>query len=85
MPRTMKTMAKVSLAVAAVTAAYIAGAAGLPTNVNKLDQAHDLLTKANAILGSIQSRQGYGAIESAKAKVTGAQQDIQTAKSQIGG
>jgi hypothetical protein len=38
-----------------------------------------------AILGSIQSRQGYGAIESAKARISGAQQDIQTAKQQMGG
>jgi hypothetical protein len=85
MPVTLKTFAKVSLAVSCLTAAYVAGATGLPANVNKLDQAHDLLSKANAILGSIQSRQGYGAIEAAKAKLSAAQQDIQTAKQQMGG
>lgn len=85
MPATWKSFAKISLAVTALAAAYMAGATGMPTNVNKLDQAHDMLTKANAILGSIQTRTGYGAIESAKAKISGAQQDIQTAKAQIGG
>jgi hypothetical protein len=85
MPTNLKSAAKISIAIVALAAAFMAGAAGLPTNVNKLDQAHDLLSKANAILGSIQSRQGYGAIEAAKAKVSGAQQDIQTAKQQIGG
>ncbi len=85
MPSAWKTFAKIAAAVAALTAAYVAGATGLPANVNKLDQAHDMLTKANAILGSIQTRAGYGAIETAKAKISGAQQDIQTAKQQIGG
>lgn len=85
MPTTWKTFAKISLAVTALAAAYWAGASGVPTNADRLDQAHDLLTKANAVLGAIQSRQGYAAIEAARAKVTGAQQDIQTAKQQIGG
>lgn len=85
MPMTLKTFAKISLAVVALSAAYLAGATGLPSNAAKLDQAHDLLTKAHAILSNIQSRPGYGAIEAAKAKVSGAQQDIQTAKQQIGG
>jgi hypothetical protein len=85
MPITLKNAAKISLAAAALAAAYMAGATGLPTNANKLDQAHDLLTKAHAVLGSIQSRPAYGAIEAAKAKISGAQQDIQTAKTKVGG
>lgn len=78
MPITLKNAAKISLAAAALAAAYMAGATGLPTNANKLDQAH-------AVLGSIQSRPAYGAIEAAKAKISGAQQDIQTAKTKVGG
>lgn len=85
MPANWKSAAKIALAVTALTGAYLAGATGLPTNVSKLDQAHDLLSKANAVLGSIQTRQGLGAIDAAKAKITGAQQDIQAAKQQIGG
>lgn len=85
MPAIWKNAANIWLAISALAAAYLAGATEMPTNVNKLDQAHDLLTKEHAILGSIQSRQGYGAIEATKAKVSGAQQDIQAASQQIGG
>jgi hypothetical protein len=84
MPVNLKTAAKIALSVAALSAAFVAGAVTNETT-NKIDQTHDMLTKADAILGSIVTRKGLGAIESARAKIKGAQQDLQTAKSHIGG
>ncbi len=84
MPVNLKAVAKVALAVAALSAAFVAGAVTNETT-NKIDQTHDLLTKADAVLGSIVTRQGIAAIGSARTKIKSAMQDLQTAKSQNGG
>lgn len=84
MPDALKSAAKVAMAATSLALAYWAGAANAEA-VAKLDQAHDLLTKGRAVLGTIDSRPSYGAVEAAKAKIDGALNDIANARKQNGG
>ena len=86
MPANLRPSAKIILLAAALTGAYAAGAANSnPQAITSLNQSVDLLVKANAVLGSVQSRASYAKVESAKAKITGALADIDMAVKQNGG
>jgi hypothetical protein len=86
MPAKFRANAKFFLLAIALGLAYAAGAASSnPQAVASLNQSADLLVKAHAVLGSIQSRASYGSVESAKAKINGALADIETAVKQNGG
>lgn len=69
-------------------ASYAAGRADAsPTDaVAKLNQTHDLLAKARAVLGATQSnRLGYGNVEKAKASVDSALAEVEKAVKANGG
>jgi hypothetical protein len=86
MPGQLKRITKIAIAAAALSTAYFAGAAsGNPQAVASLNQSVDLLVKAKALLGSVQSRPSYATVEKAKLKIDGALTDIQTAVQQNGG
>jgi hypothetical protein len=66
---------------------YMAGTAHSTNTaaVNKLDQSVDFLKKAQAILGSIATRQGVGNIDAAKAAIDTSLSEIAKAKTANGG
>jgi hypothetical protein len=86
--RTMPRHLLVATAVASLMGmSYMAGTAQsqFPTTVNKLDQSVDHLKKAQAILGSIVTRQGVGNIDAAKAAINTSLSEIAKAKAANGG
>lgn len=83
-----KNAASVALLGVAMLGAYAAGRAeaALPDAVNKLNQAHDLLTKARAVLDNAgTNRMGYGNVEKAKASIDTALAETQKAVNANGG
>jgi hypothetical protein len=74
-------------AIAAMIASYSLGAASAQgsTAAAKLDQSHDLLTKASAVIGSIVTRKGVTEVNMAKASVDKAIADVAAAKAAVGG
>ncbi|MBY0423139.1 MAG: hypothetical protein K2Q06_12605 [Parvularculaceae bacterium] len=87
MPR-MQKAAIAAIVLSTAAAGYVAGAAHAAGSeaANKLNQAHDLLTKARAVLGATQSnRMGYGNVEKAKAAVDVALSEVEKAVAANGG
>lgn len=82
-----KRLAFAGAAIAAMIASYSLGAASAQgsTAANKLDQSHDLLTKASAVIGSIATRKGAAEVGAAKASVDKAIADVAAAKAAVGG
>lgn len=84
----MKRNLLMATAVASLMAmSYMAGTAQTANTaaVNKLDQSADLLKKAQAVLGSIVTRQGVGNIDAAKASIDTSLGEIAKAKAANGG
>lgn len=84
----LKVAGSAALLSLAIFGAYAAGRAeaALPDAAAKLNQAHDLLTKARAVLdNSGTNRKGYGNVEKAKSSVDAALAETQRAVIANGG